>query len=115
MATWKYTLPAFLVPFAFVLTPAARGCCSRARSGGPWRRRSRRSRSPRWPRPPAGGCSARPGRPSGCCPGWPRCSCCSWRRCLALGGGLLIVAVALHLAMRRSGGALTGGPPGWRR
>ena len=29
---WKYTVPAFLVPFMFVLDPPAPGCCSPARS-----------------------------------------------------------------------------------
>ena len=32
LQSWKYTLPAFLVPFAFVLDPAARACSSRAAS-----------------------------------------------------------------------------------
>jgi TRAP-type uncharacterized transport system fused permease subunit len=36
---WKYTTPAFLVPFMFVLDPSGVGCCSAARSRT-WRRRT---------------------------------------------------------------------------
>nr|BFE80762.1 hypothetical protein GCM10020093_033630 [Planobispora longispora] len=95
LATWKYTLPAFLVPFAFVLTPAGAGLLAQGSAGRscsppgcrrwPW---------PRWPRPPAAGRRAGPGRPSGrcaarppscCCscrpgPCWPGRACSSWRR-----------------------------------
>ncbi|MFC4056818.1 TRAP transporter permease [Planomonospora corallina] len=33
LATWKYTLPAFLVPFAFVLTPAGSGLLAQGPAG----------------------------------------------------------------------------------
>ncbi|WP_218061733.1 TRAP transporter permease [Planobispora rosea] len=34
LATWKYTLPAFLVPFAFVLTPGGAGLLAQGTAGG---------------------------------------------------------------------------------
>jgi len=38
LQSWKYTMPAFLVPFAFVLDPSAWAFCLRARSRR-WQRR----------------------------------------------------------------------------
>jgi hypothetical protein len=35
---------------------------------------------PSWSSPPAAGCWARPGRPSGSWPGWPRRRCSTWSR-----------------------------------
>ena len=61
MVTARYTLPAFLVPFAFVLSPrTARGCCCRATPGRSCSR-SRRQRWPlrRWRSRSAAGCAGR--------------------------------------------------------
>ena len=57
MLTWKYTLPAFLVPFVFTLAPAGAGLLFQ----GPWSSillttsDGRRSASPASPRPSAAG------------------------------------------------------------
>ena len=64
LQSWKYTLPAFVVPFVFVLDPAGVGCCSRCRptARGLHVRGSRSPRASASPRsPPArrSGCSAR--------------------------------------------------------
>ena len=77
MQTWKYTLPAFLVPFAFVLAPAGecaarpgaarrgRRLDGRVRAGGarPGGRHRRLARRP-GPRPRAGGVRGRRRRPA---------------------------------------------------
>ena len=89
LQAWKYTLPAFLVPFVFVLDPQGVGLLLTIPTGGSWvdivlitgeggTRSRRRSRLPRR----AGRCAAPP-RPSACCSCWPACSWCSracWRR-----------------------------------
>ena len=71
MLTWKYTLPAFLVPFAFTLEPRGMGLLLRAAAGR--RAGVRRLRRPRRGRPGRRlrGMAARPRRP-GRTRGWRR-------------------------------------------
>ena len=94
LMTWRYTLPAFLVPFAFVLTGNGGALLWQA----PWQDVLLATavsswRSPRWPWRPAAGWSAGRGRRSGCCarsrpcscstsnrfPRWPGSACSAWR------------------------------------
>ena len=60
MLTWKYTLPAFVVPFAFTLRPEGPGsfCAARSRTSC-CPRRPPPPGSPRSPAPSADGCSGR--------------------------------------------------------
>ena len=65
---WKYTLPAFLAPIAFVITENGSHLLVQ---GDVWAivwttRGVAASRSPRWPRSPEAGSSARPPGCSGC-------------------------------------------------
>ena len=96
-----YTLPAFLVPIAFVL---------HRQRGGPARQRRRwaivvdaprcpRSGSPRWPSPPAAGCSAS-ARPASSA-----CSCAAWPPGPAAGSSLSTVVAGVGLAAGRGAAA----------
>jgi TRAP-type uncharacterized transport system fused permease subunit len=81
MLTLRYTLPAFLVPFAFVLSPNGEGLLLQGPIlGVAWTLVVAAVAVAALPWPPAGGCSARPGRPSGSWPAWPRPSCSTWSR-----------------------------------
>jgi TRAP-type uncharacterized transport system fused permease subunit len=81
MLTLRYTLPAFLVPFAFVLSPSGEGLLLQGPIlGVAWTLVVAAVAVAALPWPPAGGCSARPGRPSGSWPAWPRPSCSTWSR-----------------------------------
>ena len=76
MLTWKYTLPAFLVPFAFTLSPEGLGSCCRPR----WPTSPAPSSPRRWASSPspwasAAGCGRRPPRPSAPSPS--PAACCS--------------------------------------
>ena len=99
---WKYTLPAFLAPLAFVITENGshllmQGDASRS-SGPP---RCPCSRWPRWPRSPAAGSSARRAGRSGCSACRPRCCCCTCNpSSIAIGLGFLAVAVIANLVTR---------------
>ena len=83
LQAWKYTLPAFLVPFVFVLDPQGVGLLLKVPAGGSWvdivhdHASRRRSASPRWrPRRRAGRCAA-PARSSAACWCSPACCWCS--------------------------------------
>ena len=89
LQAWKYTLPAFLVPFVFVLDPQGVGLLLKIPAGGSWvdivddHGRRPRSGSPRWPRRRRAGRCAAPRWSSGRCWCWPGCCWCSracWRR-----------------------------------
>ena len=93
---WKYTLPAFLAPLAFVITE--NGSHLLMQGDALVDRLDHRgvasSRSPRWPRSPAAGSSARPPGCSGCSACRPR-SCCSTCSRVTIGVGLAFLAVAV--------------------
>jgi hypothetical protein len=79
LLTLRITLPAFLVPFAFVLSPHGEGCCSRA---GSWHRLDPGRLGvavAAWPWPTGGWLLGRPAAER-VLAGWPRCSCSTWSR-----------------------------------
>ena len=83
LQAWKYTLPAFLVPFVFVLDPQGVGLLLKIPKGGslgrhrPDHRQDARSASARWRRRRRAGRCAAPRRSSAGCWCWPACSWCS--------------------------------------
>ena len=75
MLTWKYTLPAFVFPFAFTLSQEGWACCCRPAGRTSWSRRDRRHRR---------GCAG------GGLGGWIRSPATPTERVLLVIGGLLL-------------------------
>ncbi len=103
--TWKYTLPAFLVPIAFVLTDNGSALLlqQRRRHRAVGAGRCPRWVSPRWRWSPAAGCSGRPGGRNGCCACRPRCFLLYLQPLsIAIGVGFVVVAIVVHLLGRRT-------------
>ena len=97
MQAWKYTMPAFLVPFVFVCDPLGRRPAAAGAQGRRAGSTSSSSRSRRWPASP---CWRSPSRAASCAraPPWRR-SCCSRGR----------HAAGIPRADRRHPGARQGG------
>ena len=84
LQAWKYTMPAFLVPFVFVCDPLGVGLLLQVPKGGELGRHRRRARWRRWPASPSWRCafqgrflrqSTRPG--DGHVRPWAACCWCS--------------------------------------